>query len=71
MTAAPRIKVCDYAEYGEGRSGWIIETIHGYDAEGQPLYALPAWEEKSFGELSGPFPSRAAAQAALDASGLK
>jgi len=65
MTKHPFVKVADYAEYGEGRCGWIIETLHGFDAAGAPIYALPAWDEKGWDELSGPFPTKAAAEAAL------
>lgn len=70
MNDEPLVRVRDYAEYGEGRSGWIIETIHSYDVDGAPMYALPAWDERGWSELSGPFLTRESAQAVLSASGL-
>ena len=64
-TSHPHMQVCAYAEYSEGRSGWIIETIHDWDADYQPIYALPDWDERSLPELSGPFDNREEAEAAL------
>lgn len=66
-SARPRIGeilVAPYEPYGEGCTGWIVETYHGDDVG----FAIPAWEEMGMCHLEGPFPTRAAAQAAVDAT---
>lgn len=65
MTTHPHMRVCDYAEYGDGRAGWVIEAIHGWSADDLPIYALPDWNERSLPELARPFDNRAAAESAL------
>lgn len=67
--AKPRIgdlQVADYAEYGEGRTGFIIEQFAYWNLS-DPSWALPAWGERGEGMLCGPFATREDAERALSA----
>lgn len=58
-------RVVDLVEYGHGQTGFAIETL-GYWNLDHEHYAIPAWDERGLGSLSGPFKTAAEAQAALD-----
>jgi hypothetical protein len=45
--------------------GEIVVEFFGYANSDEPFWHVPAWEERGFPELSGPFVDRAEAQAAL------
>lgn len=67
MTTNPRlgsICVADYAEYGEGCAGFVVERF-GYGNSAEPHWAIPAWDEWNASELEGPFSSRAEAEEAI------
>lgn len=55
------LRVCDYASYGHGDTGFIVEEYRG---DGR--WVLPAWDEQGHGDLEGPFATEAEAQQALD-----
>jgi len=57
------LRVADYAEYGDDRSGYVIERF-AYFNQREPMWAIPAWDEQA-SDLEGPFQTREAAEAAL------
>lgn len=58
------IRVADYAEYGEGCTGFIVERF-SYGNSAEPHWAIPAWDEQNASELEGPFETRSEAEAAI------
>jgi len=46
--------------------GEIVVEFYGFHGRDELLWAVPAWDEQGYPELSGPFDTRGEAQAALD-----
>lgn len=70
--AHPRIgdiQVTDFAEYGEDKTGFVIEQF-AYWNQSEPCWAVPAWDERGYGELCGPFATRPEAEQALAETGF-
>ena len=62
------IRVEDAKEYGYA-SGFVIEQRRHWNGDDRETWAIPAWEEMGCGDFAGIFPTREAAQAALDRNG--
>lgn len=58
------LQVTDFAEYGEGKAGFVIEQFAYWNCA-EPCWAIPAWDERGAGSLEGPFATREEAELAL------
>lgn len=59
--AQSHIKVLPYSEFEPGVGGYVVCTPHGSD------WAIPAWEERGYGDLAKVFPTETAALGAIQA----
>jgi hypothetical protein len=58
------IRATPASEYDLGE-GFVIEQCRHWNFNDEPSWAIPAWEEMGCDHLSGVFPTRSAAEAAI------
>lgn len=68
MTKVGEIRIGTAAEYDLG-NGFVIEQF-SYWNNGEPSWAIPAWEERGYSDFAEMFCTRDAAEKALELNGV-
>lgn len=63
------IRIASAHEYDLG-DGFVIEQKRHWNFAAEESWGIPAWEEMGYGDLSGTFPTHAAARRALSCAGI-
>jgi hypothetical protein len=61
------VRPYDAREYGH-EAGFVIEQYRHWNFEDEESWAIPAWDEMGFADLSRVFPTIKAAQAAINSA---
>ncbi len=68
--ASETVRIESAKEYGY-EFGFVVEQLRYWNGDDRQTWAIPAWEEMGLGGLGGVFPTRHAAQAALNSFGAE